>query len=198
MAPLPVIANTYRVELPWVSSGVGTPPTLPRNILHVTSSSTDVHQIGLDIGTSLTNDMFAGTSNTISLLSLFITPLDGVTAGQFVGITTQNPAATGEALPAVSSLVSLRTAHRGPEGRGRLYLGPVSEASASAGLLNGSNAATMAGTSGWGGFFARLAAKTTAPVLVVASYKHVVSRPVTSIVIDRKLATQRRRQDRVA
>jgi len=198
MALLPVIPDVYRIELQWQASFAAPAASIPVNILHVRAASGTVSEIGDAFGDSLANPMFECMTQDLTLTSIFVTPLDGVTAGQFVGITTQNPGGNTEASPASAGVVSLRSTQRGPQGRGRVFLGPCAEDQIRDGLLDEDVRTTMADTPGWGGFIARLAAQTEALELGIASYQHEAFYPVSSIVINRRLGTQKRRQDRVA
>lgn len=193
MAPLPVIPNAVRVGINWTASA----GVKPYNVFHVITASSDMAQLAEDIGTALDpnkGSMFRPVGENFSFTTVTLTPLDGTTAGVEYPIgTSVSGGGSGEILPAVCALVSLRTITRGPRGRGRVYLGPVAESETNNGLIN--NNALV--TAGWQDFDADLAATSSAASLGVASYTHAEIGGATSIFCEHAAATQRRRQDQL-
>lgn len=197
MPPLPTIANTYRVTLPWSNNG----GIKPINVIHVRKASGTDEQVAeaLDAAFNAGHHswMFNVLQDARELTDLEILPLDGSSATMIEGLTTPETggAGSGELIPQACALVSLHTSTRGPRGRGRVYVGPLLEGDQADGLLNGSRATTM--LNGWGEFIANLASGTPSLELVVASYVHATAATVTSVRIDTVIATQRRRLDQL-
>lgn len=197
MPTLPVIADCYRVTIPWIGS---TGPQ-PRNVFHVTSASSDVLQIGADIGDAFhdaraTAEPFVCLSDDYLTNELEILPLDGATATVTCPIATSLPGvASGQKIPQSCMVMSFHTPHRGARGRGRMYIGPITESCQDAGLIDTSKATEA--VDAWGLFITALATKATAPLLVVASYVHADVHTVTSLRADAVTGTQRRRVDQL-
>jgi hypothetical protein len=194
MPALPVIAGTWRVTMNWPSIG----GVAPRNVFHISTSSTDVSHIVDAINTAFVAapDMAACVASVYTCTSIDLLPLDGHTATS----THELPDGLGGEsstafVPQVAGLVSLHTAQRGPRGRGRQYMGPVGEGAITEGILEASPQAAM--QSDWEQFITTLGEQSPAVVLVVASYTHADAHVVTSVHIDTVLATQRRRQDQL-
>ena len=196
MAPLPVIPDVYRIVLLWNTlHGV-----TPRNVFHVSSASGDV-----DVVASQVNDALKEVTNTACFApmgadrefdQISITPLDGSTATSIHTIEFFNGEGTsGEESPASSSVVSFRTAHRGAQGRGRMYLGPLPEHSMANGVLDSTFAATQ--LDGWEHALAKMATFGLAERFVVASYVHVDAHIILNVSVDELVGTQRRRQDQL-
>jgi hypothetical protein len=193
MAPLPVIPNVVRVGIPWQSNfGVK-----PYNVFHVATSSSDLAQLALDIGDAMETaggSLFGPVDDSYQFDELDLTPLDGTTPGQTFPITAVQSGGTGgDGIPGLCCVVSFRTAQRGPRGRGRVYLGPVSEGAQNNGILVDTGAVAAA----WETFDDEMASSGSAASLVVASYVHSEANGVTSIVVNSAGGTQRRRQSRL-
>lgn len=195
MAPLPEIGNCIRVTLNWNTvNGV-----TPRNVFHLITNSEDVTQIGSDLDDAFTgqsHNPFFAINASYELLSYLFTVLDGDSAGIVVpaqpGITGE---ASGQAIPQVAAVLSLRSNQRGPRGRGRLYLGPIGEDQQANGILNGSLASETAGA--WAGVNTDLAASDSAASIGVASYTHADVHGVTHFSMRPQTGTQRRRLDQL-
>lgn len=196
MPPLPVIADVYRVTLAWnTNHGVS-----PRNVIHVRSASSDVLEIGANIIEAWTVPdplpLFKCVDSGLSVATLEILPLDGVTASVTIGATGQGGGGgVGETIPNGAGVVSFHTAQRGARGRGRLYAGPITEASQANGIIDGSILELM--VEGWGTFITALPTQSASPELVIASYVHADAHPVTSLRVDNLMGTQRRRLDQL-
>lgn len=192
MPPLPVIADVYRCVLEW-NQNLG---VTPRNVFHVQSDSSTLPDIALGIGAAMSDDMFIAMPSAFGVSSVFITPLDGVTAGgSFPLGATFNSIESGQPMPAVAVVQTLTTEQRGPRGRGRMYIGPASEAVCDAGHFVGDAVGLM--DTAWDNFIADLTTGDPTLVLVVASYVHADAHPVTSHRTNEVLGTVRRRQDQL-
>jgi len=125
--------------------------------------------------------------------SIGITRLDGTSAEMtFPDLSGFSGGTVGHSLPAVSAIVSLRTPVRGPRGRGRIYIGPITEEGFNEGMIG--DAPTL--QTAWSDFVNNIAAH-TAYSLVIASYKHLDYHGVTTVNAETAAATQRRRQNQL-
>lgn len=195
MPPLPVIGNCVRVTLNW-SDVVG---VTPRNVLHLITASVDGEEIGaaLDEVFQDNPDAFQTVSTAALLQSYSILPLDGSSATQEVQAlgTDVTGGASGETLPAAAAVISFRTPQRGPRGRGRLYLGPMGEASLANGIVVESY--RNSAVSSWQAIAAALPSTSITASLGVASYVHAEVNGVTSISMRPAAGTVRRRQNQL-
>jgi hypothetical protein len=197
MAPLPVIANVFRVALDWNTSG-GQP--VPVNVFHVRSGATQTAtEIGVALDTLISDhggDMFACVHQDYICLGGEITKLDGISASVHFALTTPaGGSATGDHVPNQAGIASFQTGVRGPRGRGRMYLGPTGEAQVANGVLASATRAAM--LAGWEGFISDGGSFSPTVKLVVASYVHTDANDVTTVRIDNVVGTQRRRLDAV-
>lgn len=193
MAPLPVIGNCVRIGIRWNTfQGVQ-----PYNVFHILTASDDLAAIAdaiSDAAQAATDDMWGPMNSGQVANSVDITPLDGTTAMQTLPLSNSLQGMnTGQTIPAVCCTVSLKTPQRGSQGRGRLYLGPVTEAAVENGLILGFDDVQAA----WINFNDELAATPINASLCVASYVHAEAYGVTSIVVKEPASTQRRRQRQV-
>lgn len=192
---LPVIPNVMRVTYNFESYlGV-----TPRIIHHFLTATADEVEFGENLWAALPDGLFGPMHSSFEPYSLSVIALDGVQATAIVPRPTTDPPelcnANGEILPAVCALVSLRSGIRGPRGRGRSYVGPICENTCSDGVLDGLwiNDTQAA----WDALPGALGAMDPAAGLAVASYVHEEANLVQSIIVERPLATQRRRQDQL-
>jgi len=195
MAPLPVIGNVVRCDLQWgASAGVA-----PHNTFHIVTNSDDLEEIGLAIGQAFedaSGNCWSALHTSFTAITIDLTPLDGTTARQNVNLgTTLQGDGSGGMTPAVATVLSLRTHQRGPRGRGRLYLGPMSESDFDNGLVGSGVRSTT--SSSWPDFNDNLAASSINGSLVVASYIHAEAGAVTSFSVRPQCGTMRRRQDQL-
>jgi len=102
---------------------------------------------------------------------------------------------TGETIVQGCALVSLHTAQRGSRGRGRVYLGPITEGKQADGTLVA--ASQIQTLDAWAAWQENMLSATPSIELGVASYTHADFHPVTSIRVDSIIATQRRRLDQL-
>lgn len=193
---LPVIADVFRVLFPWApQNGLAT-----SNVIHLQTTSTDLEEIGLAIGTAWdaisTGSPFNAMPASFLTAAVNITPLDGVTAAQDVALGTEiSGSGSDQYSPATAALVSLHTAQRGARGRGRVYVGPCKEGSIDNGALSGTVQGDM--LDGWDQWWDAALAGTPSLQLGVASYVHADFHAISSIRVDTLVATQRRRQDQL-
>jgi hypothetical protein len=194
MPPLPTIANVYRCAVPWF----GLSPA-PVNVMHFrTTDTSDVAEIVSAIGDAYDAITSGGPwhclDNNFSATELAITPLDGVTAqsNQPLG-TTMIGSASGELIPSMAGVVSFATTQRGPRGRGRVYVGPITESQQDGGFLETTALTEM--LTGWGQWHAAMRAGSPSIDPVVASYVHADAHSIVSIRVDFVVGTQRRRLD---
>ena len=212
MAPLPIISGLMRVSFDWRETPGG---ATAANVMHFHTASTDTLALYNQIASSVSAAMWTGVSSTASIYQLVITPLDGLSATATYSNPTSavwNGNTSGDWIPQVAGVVSFRTANRGRQYRGRLYLPFIGEGAAQNGVFFGSVAP---GQLAWDNF--RTAMKTALMPLHIASYgrslhKHrnpdgsITLTPVTwtphsteviAETFEISLATQRRRQTRL-
>lgn len=190
MAPLPEIEDVYRIALNWsVANAV--------NVIHVHANGQTPAGIFTALAGNVTAAMFNGMPDSTGIASVDITPLDGFGATYTAatdGTSKWKGNKVGEYSPAVAACVSLHTAARGPANRGRVFLGPIAEASQNNGLQVSVDRTGM--ETAWNAFAAAWIGDSME--FVVASYKHATALTVTSCSVRPALATQRRRQSRYA
>lgn len=127
---------------------------------------------------------------TSNLIQFEYTPLDGTTAETVITHSDAGGDA-GDPLPAsVAIVITLRTALRGRSHRGRVYQGPLTESTNTAG---NPAAASVAGYAVQWNYFINTGLLATGVSLVVASYKLATAENVTSCTVDGRWDTQRRR-----
>lgn len=195
MAPLPVIADVIRCDLKWPNiSGVA-----PHSTFHISTDVDDLEQIATELGNAydaIDDSPFQLLYSGYTVNQVFLTPLDGTTAGQAFPLGTSFAGdSTGGILPNVCGVMSFRTERRGPQGRGRMYLGPVGEGDISDGRIDsGTLTATV---QGWKDFNDELVASPVNAAMVVASYKHSAAYTVTSMSMRTAAGTMRRRQNQL-
>lgn len=189
--PLPFIEGVHRVVLNWT----GANGTSAANVLHLQDGGTDAEALWTIFEGEVIANLFncVATSGIISTVT--VTPLDGVSASQdFTAPATAlwKGETAGEATFADSCVVKLRTAERGKSKRGRIYLPFVAEGAMVTGTVGTGSLAAM--QAAWDSFVAGL--ETAGAPLGVASYKLAVWTPLTSLLVEGALGTQRRRQGR--
>ena len=195
MSPLPVIGGQFRIAMGFSSYG-GITPTC---VFHIGTATATVADIGIQLWDSFTEGQYGPMHEGFEPGYIEILPLDG-TSATFVsprpgGVTTSLCLSTGQILPAVSALLSLRTLVRGAQGRGRQYIGPVTETS----MTDGNIEATVRGNleDAWGDFIGNMGAQPSPMGLFVTSYVHEEAHLVNSYTVRQQAATQRRRQDQL-
>lgn len=159
---------------------------------------------------TVTQNMWVNVQNTCSVNYMQVTKLDGIGATYqqaTTGSKWTGGDGSGDWVPNVATVVSLRTGQRGQRHRGRLYLPFQGELN----ISNGVNTSSIvAGQTAWANFLAGMA--TGLGPMVVATYGHseyvknhqIVthtwtpdSTPVLTATVEATLATQRRRQTRL-
>jgi len=193
MPPLPTIADVFRIVLPWSTfAGI-----TPRNVFNVRCTDTsDVTEIAQQIGgvfTASGPNCFNVMNSNFHFIDINITPLDGATASSDVRLEAEVAGvADSEILPAVATLVKFKTAQRGPRGRGRMYVGPCCENNVVNGSVSPANLLAMGNS--WTAFIEDLLLGSPSIEFGVASYLHSDFHPLTSVLVEQVLGTQRRRQ----
>lgn len=191
MAPLPTIANCFRVAL----SGGLFAGIRAVNVFHVLTSEDDVSAISAAILASAEQDgMLGGRPESGKPVLMQITPLDGSSATFDVAVPSDSfPTNTGDGqvVPEAAVVVSFKTAQRGPANRGRLYNGPLVESVIANGEVDSVICSGIA--TAWTDFATALGASSPAIGLAVASYVHADANTVTAITCGTQQATQRRR-----
>lgn len=180
----------------WLSLSGGTAPT-QNNV------TTDSGNIGSQFGTWWATIKADNSPNTgLQSLSLYYYPA-GATTSTLLGhdeFASIPGTGTGTELPSQLSLVhSYRSSTPGRSGRGRFYAPVTSGDNLTAGQMSGSRIITL-GTH-WktlvDGLNALASASGQTMRVGVASFTSGVFHPAVSLVIDSKLDTQRRREDKI-
>lgn len=195
MAPLPVIANTYRCAFNWMRTDSDRTAT---NVMHFVKSGSTPAALWTSLNSHVTAAMRDHTGPSSVINEVVITPLDGTS----VSLPQPTGGGTGwhgnlsdvDYIPQAACLVKLVTAFRGRSQRGRVYLPWVTENSQSNGTFDPTNRAAM--DSAWTAFVAAMTGDGF--VLSVASYKLAIAHPVVAIGIETDIATIRRRNTRVS
>jgi hypothetical protein len=118
--------------------------------------------------------------------------LDGTSAGLDGSFGDTGGEQSGDIIPAACAIVKVRTAQRGPRGRGRVYLGPIGESAQANGILTSAIAGRM--TTAWNTWASAILADAATLEFGIASYKHADFHPFDTIAVEGPLGTQRRRQ----
>jgi hypothetical protein len=183
-----VIADVWRVafELASVSGRVAT------NILNVFSTAGDATELGDTLESAIPSvNPWSYVSSGYDVPSLSITPLDGVSSATAHSCPQIAGTQSGQTVPEAAACIGLQTGVRGPQARGRIYIGPLTESSIDTGQIQ---SGTLAGLlTAMDAFINDLAAASPAILVGVASYKHAIWRPVTSFRVDSFQTTQVRR-----
>jgi len=188
--PLPVIDHCYRVTFDYNRfDGVK-----PANVIHVIDPAPThtEEEIGAAVEAAIQSHWAQALPSGQRLLSLTVLPLDGSSASHVHPVADTGGEQSGDTIPGMAVVISMRTLQRGPRGRGRVYLGPVGESAQTNGIISPSIASTMGGA--WESFRTHLISQSPSLVLVVASYKHGDTHEVTACTADALGGIQRRRQ----
>lgn len=167
MPPLPIINNVQRVAMLWK---FGTTGQTAVNVMHFSTASTDTLALKNLIDTNVAAAMWSQAPTLAQVVQLSITPLDGHTATQLYTVSGTKWAGTqagAEFVPQAAVVVSLRTAERGRQNRGRLYLPFTAESYINSGVLATAPTTQQAA---WDTFRANM--KTGLMPMHVASYGH--------------------------
>lgn len=196
MAPLPVIADTYRVSFEWAAGQQSA-----ANVMHfrTASSGATPEEVWDCIDANVTANMWASCSTGSVIQEVRVTPLDGSSATQAFGTGSGakwQGQTSGDFVPAGAAIIKLSTAKRGRSFRGRVFLPFLAEAAFVNGLLE-LGPLGLAQTA-WEDFANDIIADPTTPMaLVVASYKLAESNQVLNLLAENVAGTQRRRQGRL-
>lgn len=189
--PLPFIEGVHRVTLNWT----GPNGTDAANVMHFQDGGTDAAALWAILEPNVVANMFNCVSHDAIITTVDILPLDGISATQSFNAPATalwRGETVAEAVFATAAVVKLRTGERGRSKRGRIYLPYVAETAQVTGTVGiGALAAMQAA---WDTFKANMLAD-DAP-LGVASYKLAVWTPLTTLLVEGALGTQRRRQSR--
>lgn len=195
MPPLPTIGNCVRVTMNWSASGGVT----PRNVFHLITASEDGAAIGaaLDAAFDASPDAWQILGSGYFLQSYSILVLDGTSATQEIPHTGDpiQGGGDGQVIPQAAGVLSLRSLTRGPQGRGRLYIGPTTENVLADGIIGLSY--RNSALSSWAQVMEDLADSPVNASLGVASYTHAEVHGVSSISMRAPAGTQRRRQNQL-
>jgi hypothetical protein len=191
--PLPVLPGTFLVTLKWHISTA--PGVSGANVLCFTGTGTpSISGLATALNTNVANGMFALQNQNANIYEYDIRNLDGIHAAvPFNFSTARGGTATGDAIPAVAALISLRTGLLGPRKRGRIFLPFVAENMQQNGTLDPTTVTSV--QTAWNTFDTNM---TTAgyPMAVLSRVGASVTYPVTKLV-EATAATQRRRQSRL-
>lgn len=191
MAPLPVIADTFRITINYVDT-IGR--QLAANVIHVFAPFSNQDDVGNDVGGFLTNEMFEPTSTSILIASIDVIPLDGVTPTKNYLTPGITGGSTGQFIPNTSLVISFKTPIRGPSFRGRAFIALVAEGITADGIFEVSVVQDC--LDAWIQFQTDLTGALLAQA--VASYKLEVATLVTTYESNQRNDTQRRRLNAVA
>jgi hypothetical protein len=191
VAPLPVIANTYRVAFNWTNDANA---QIAENVMHFIAPGSSALAVAEAIDGAVTSAMFQTIASNAGCDTLSVTPLDGTSATLNYTTTSEHftGSASGDFSPASAVVVSLGTGLRGRSHRGRLYLGFTAEGVISDGSIEAGTASSL--QAAWLAFIDELDAGVT---WAVASYKLATAQAVSSVGVKAAIGTQRRRQTRV-
>lgn len=193
MATLPVIEDVYRVTWNFTTDQGVT----PRIVQHYKSIGSDVAVVGAALVGAVADSMFYPMPASFEPFSMSILPLDGVTPTQEFTIPPTHAMCGGDSqgIPAAAAIMKLTTQVRGPRGRGRSFIGPIAENTQDSGILT--QIARNNLLAGWNDFLPAIQALDPVIFMVVASYVHADANPVTNVVFESVLGTQRRRQNQL-
>jgi hypothetical protein len=192
MAPLPVIADVFRVSFEWFNAGQNG----AANVMHFSAPGKTPDDIDTLLNSTVAPNMWAAVSADARVSQVRITPLDGTspTRTYITPVSTEwEGHATGAIIPAVAGIVKLTTDLRGRSFRGRLFLPWLGEGAVNAGFIDDTPLGLM--VAAWGSF--ANAMETGGVALGVASYKLASWHQATLVGVERACATQRRRQTRI-
>jgi hypothetical protein len=169
MPHLPVIDECFRVTLRW---GGGLNPDV-HNVFHVSSPTATPADVATALDGAWHNGQFGIVSNNYSVQTYLILPLDGSSTtheftpdpGNTEGLDGQ---ASGEIIFNIALCLGFLTGQRGPRGRGRLFLGPITEGNIAGPSFHLVDFAALAGA--WDAWSADM--NTAGVVPGVASYAH--------------------------
>jgi hypothetical protein len=185
--PIPVIADVFRCTLDWT----GTSPMTPVNVFHIECPGGNESDVAAGIEASWVGSMFDQVSSAFAFSFVSIMPLDGVSPATPFPVTSHTGGAGGQPIPNQAQVLSIKTSQKGPRGRGRLYLGPITEDNVTGGYMVAATNNTIAAA--WQTFANNLIANSPTMSLGVASYVHADFHQASIIGSGPKAGSQRRR-----
>jgi len=192
--PLPVIANVYRCAFEWVNDNQTS--WRATNVIHVSKSGSTPAAVYTALDTNVTANMWRQTGTDSHIRYVVITPLDGssVSLSTATGNTAKWSGALtpGDMISQGCEIVKFKTAKRGRNYRGRVYLPWIGESTVANNVITAGNV-TLSQTA-WGAFFTAMVAAGFQPV--VASYALSTAEAITALEVETNIATQRKRNRR--
>lgn len=192
--PLPVIAATFRCSYVFLA-GTGQESV---NVLHHRFIGTEA-ELAAAIDAALvaihgSNNPWGALSDAYSLNHIEILALDGASAGiAMTPSVSYIGGGGGNQVTEQALIVRFKTDTRGPQGRGRCFIGPLGEGQVDNGHMSPSFCDAV--NANWIGYIDALSAQSVE--MVVASYTHAIARPVTSTFVPTKVGLQVRRLRRI-
>lgn len=187
--PLPVITSVSRVVFHWDDTDSDTEVV---SVQHFNNTGDD-ESLADALDAEFVTDMLLCCTDATEVLTVDITPLDGVSAATSWPLTNwQGNGGSTDRLPGVNALVLGQTGLRGSANRGRLFIPSIRENCVEAGLLNAGIAASM--QTAWNTF--REGMSTAGKSYGVASYVTPDFTPYVSMTVPRNLGFIRRRRNR--
>lgn len=192
--PLPVLADMWQVRLNW--NNTNAPRDASNNLYFFDSVGTQTAtNLAVDFAASVNAQMWGMQSTPSVVTAMTITPLDGVTAGAVFptggGAVWLGGSGT-DAILQGSTVISIKSGHRGPSGRGRVYLPWTAESTQLNGVLTPANVTSV--QTGWNSFFTAMVAAGWSPSVV--STADAINYPALNYTVRPNLMTQRRRARR--
>lgn len=192
---LPVIDDVFRVTWNFQSyDGI-----TPRIVQHYRTSTANGQDVGLALWDAVVDNLFLPMHESFEPTSLSLIRLDGTSATVVVprpvDVTANLCAGDGQIIPASAAVMSWRSLVRGPKGRGRSYIGPVTEGANENGMLVGDSLTEL--PAAWGSFYVALGEQDPSIGPVVASYVHEEAYLIQGASLSEVLGTQRRRQNQL-
>lgn len=202
MASLPVIPGAVKVTLVWSLVGQASATTS----FGITTSLTDMSAIFTAVDSHIAQGMWGALTGLASVTQVELFRYDGVTPTFIQAVSgakyTGGAGAADDALIAPAVLVSLRTASRGPNARGRIFLPFVSEQTTGNGSIVPADVPAL--QAAWDAFRTGMSGGGTPMAVISLSTNTTVSPPrsptarsVVSLTVEGHLGTQRRRQTRL-
>lgn len=186
---LPIIADTFRCTLNYATFAAASPV----NVLHVRAPGLSVTEVGDAIFANEQVNMLSPVPEGFEPTSWSILPLDGSSPTHDVprgpGAVAMCEAGSAEPIMEAAYIMSIKTGTRGPQGRGRLFLGPIGEPTQNGGRAVGDGIDHL--NTAWGDFVTSLF--TDGVLFGMASYTHAQFHGVESILAKPYIGTQRRR-----
>lgn len=191
---LPVISDVFRCAFEWDSGGLISSPAT--NVMHFKGAGITESDVFNALDGAFVANNWAQTSSDASIVEVVIQKLDGASAAvAFATASAANWSGThagGDITPAVAAIVKEKTAKRGRSYRGRIFLPWLHESAMANGAVDGTELTNL--QTAWSAWLTAMHGGAVEPV--VASYQLATAEPITDVVVEQLLATQRRRQMR--